>query len=160
MEKLLAGDCSEDDLCVHAIQGIGDTKGMGGLGKTTLAQMVYNDERAQRRFDLRIWVCVSDDFSVAGIVRAILESIEGGGCNISNLDPLQRRLQENLRGRRYLLVLDDIWNENQRLWDALKEVLRCGSQGSVTIVTTRIEKVASMMSTTGRDGCRKLSKGY
>ncbi|KAL8532067.1 hypothetical protein ACS0TY_008613 [Phlomoides rotata] len=152
MEKLLAGSCSEDDLCVHAIQG------MGGLGKTTLAQMVYNDERTQRRFDLRIWVCVSDDFSVAGIVRAILESIEGGGCNISTLDPLQRRLQEKLRGRRYLLVLDDIWNENQRLWDALKEVLRCGSQGSVTIVTTRIEKVASMMSTTGIHRINYLSE--
>ncbi|KAL8532124.1 hypothetical protein ACS0TY_008659 [Phlomoides rotata] len=152
MEKLLAGSCSEDDLCVHAIQG------MGGLGKTTLAQMVYNDERTQRRFDLRIWVCVSDDFSVAGIVRAILESIEGGGCNISTLDPLQRRLQEKLRGRRYLLVLDDIWNENQRLWDALKEVLRCGSQGSVTIETTRIEKVASMMSTTGIHRINYLSE--
>ncbi|KAL8532070.1 hypothetical protein ACS0TY_008616 [Phlomoides rotata] len=152
MEKLLAGSCSEDDLCVHAIQG------MGGLGKTTLAQMVYSDERTQRRFDLRIWVCVSDDFSVAGIVRAILESIEGGGCNISALDPLQRRLQEKLRGRRYLLVLDDIWNENQRLWDALKEVLRCGSQGSVTIVTTRIEKVASMMSTTGIHRINYLSE--
>ncbi|KAL8532090.1 hypothetical protein ACS0TY_008632 [Phlomoides rotata] len=152
MEKLLAGSCSEDDLCVHAIQG------MGGLGKTTLAQMVYSDERIQRRFGLRIWVCVSDDFSVAGIVRAILESIEGGGCNISTLDPLQRRLQEKLRGRRYLLVLDDIWNENQRLWDALKEVLRCGSQGSVTIVTSRIEEVASMMSTTGIHRINYLSE--
>ncbi|KAL8532071.1 hypothetical protein ACS0TY_008617 [Phlomoides rotata] len=152
MEKILFGGRSEDDLCVHSIQG------MGGLGKTTLAQMVYNDERTQRRFDLRIWVCVSDDFSVGGIVRAILESIEGGGCSISALDPLQRRLQEKLRGRRYLLVLDDIWNENHRLWDELKQVLRCGLKGSVLIVTTRIEKVASMMSPTAIHHINYLSE--
>lgn len=152
MEKILGGSSSEDDLCVHAIQG------MGGIGKTTLAQMVYNDARTEMHFQLRIWVCVSDDFSVVGIVRAIMESIEGGGCNISALDPLQRRLQEKLRGRRYLLVLDDIWNENHRLWDELKQVLRCGSKGSVLVVTTRIEKVASMMAHTAIHHINYLSQ--
>ncbi|KAG8379588.1 hypothetical protein BUALT_Bualt07G0104500 [Buddleja alternifolia] len=130
-----------DDLSVYAIWG------MGGLGKTTLAQMVYNDERMETRFELRIWVCVSDDFSIKRLVRAIIESIEGGGCNISELDPLQRLVQERLRGKRFLLVLDDVWSENHRQWDELKEVLRCGSKGSVLMVTTRIEKIALMMAT-------------
>ncbi|KAI3462574.1 hypothetical protein Pfo_019237 [Paulownia fortunei] len=143
IEKLLHGTCDQNDPSVYAIQG------MGGLGKTTLAQMVYNDERTERHFELRIWVCVSDDFSIQGIVRAIIESMDGGGCNISTLDPLQRLLQERLRGRRFLLVLDDVWNENHRMWDGLKEVLRCGSKGSVLVVTTRIEKVALMMATIG-----------
>ncbi|KAJ6370980.1 hypothetical protein OIU77_001482 [Salix suchowensis] len=59
-----------DDLSVYAIHG------MGGLGKTTLAQLVYSDASVERRFDLRIWVCVSDDFDIRRLTRAIIESIE------------------------------------------------------------------------------------
>ncbi|KAL0431360.1 UNVERIFIED_CONTAM: putative disease resistance protein RGA1 [Sesamum radiatum] len=143
MEKMLDNMREQDDLSIYAIWG------MGGLGKTTLAQMIYNDERMQRRFDLQIWVCVSDDFSIQRLVKAILESIDGEVCNISELDPLQRLLQERLRGKKFSLVLDDVWNENHELWDRLREVLRCGSKGSMVIITTRIEKVAFMMATVG-----------
>ncbi|KAL0396050.1 UNVERIFIED_CONTAM: putative disease resistance protein RGA1 [Sesamum calycinum] len=80
-------------------------------------------------------------------VYAIWESIDRDVCKDTELDPLQRRLRERLQGRRFLLVLDDVWNENQVAWDDLKEVLRCGSKGSVLLVTTRIEKVALMMTT-------------
>ncbi|KAL0424039.1 UNVERIFIED_CONTAM: putative disease resistance protein RGA1 [Sesamum radiatum] len=141
MEKMLDNTREQDDLSIYAIWG------MGGLGKTTLAQMIYNDERMERHFELRIWVCVSDDFSIQRLVKAILESIDGEVCNISELDPLQRLLQERLRGKNFFLVLDDVWNENHELWDRLREVLRCGSKGSMVIVTTRIEKVAFMMAT-------------
>ncbi|KAL0395904.1 UNVERIFIED_CONTAM: putative disease resistance protein RGA1 [Sesamum calycinum] len=141
MEKMLDNTREQDDLSIYAIWG------MGGLGKTTLAQMIYNDERMERHFELRIWVCVSDDFSIQRLVKAILESIDGEVCNISELDPLQRLLQERLRGKNLFLVLDDVWNENHELWDRLREVLRCGSKGSMVIVTTRIEKVAFMMAT-------------
>ncbi|KAL7131765.1 hypothetical protein ABFS83_12G026300 [Erythranthe nasuta] len=147
IEKLLCitrdrGD-RRDDPSVYAVWG------MGGFGKTTLAQVVYNDERIDKHFELRIWVCVSDDFRIEMIIRAILESIGGGGSDISTLDPLQRLLQERLRGRRFLLVLDDVWNENHRLWDGFKEILKCGSKGSMLMVTTRIEKVALMMANIG-----------
>ncbi|XP_058185342.1 putative disease resistance protein RGA3 [Rhododendron vialii] len=122
--------------------------GMGGLGKTTLAKLVYNDKRVEGHFDLRLWVCVSDiNFDIKRLTGAIVESIEGGACNITNLDPLQRRLQEKLRGRRYLLVLDDVWNEYHEKWDRLKDVLRCGAKGSKVVVTTRSQKVALIMAT-------------
>ncbi|KAK4426596.1 putative disease resistance protein RGA1 [Sesamum alatum] len=143
MEKMLDSMREQDDLSVYAIWG------MGGLGKTTLAQMIYSDERMEMHFELRIWVCVSDDFSIQRLAKAILESIDGEVCNISELDPLQRLLQERLRGKKFLLVLDDVWNENHELWDRMREVLRCGSKGSVLIITTRIEKVAFMMATIG-----------
>lgn len=143
IEKLIHASNDNDSPSVYAVQG------MGGLGKTTLAQMVYNDGRMERHFELRIWVCVFNNFSIQDIVRAILESTGGGECNISTLDPLQRLLQERLNGKRFFLVFDDVWNENHRLWDELREVLRCGSKGSVLMVTTRIEKVALMMSTIG-----------
>ncbi|KAK4426855.1 putative disease resistance protein RGA1 [Sesamum alatum] len=143
VEKMLDRMRDRDDLSVYAIWG------MGGLGKTTLAQMVYNDERTTRCFDLRVWICVSNDFSIQRLVGAFVESIDGVGCDISELDALQQRLRERLRGRRFLLVLDDVWNENHEMWDRLKEVLRCGSKGSVLMVTTQIEKVALMMATIG-----------
>ncbi|XP_023882414.2 putative disease resistance protein RGA1 [Quercus suber] len=131
----------QDNLAIYAVWG------MGGLGKTTLAQLVYNDEKVEKHFELRIWVCVSDDFQIIRLVRAIIESIDCNASIPSELDPLQKQLQEKLRGRKFLLVLDDVWNENQEEWDRLKHVLMCGAKGSMLIVTTRIEKIALMMAT-------------
>ncbi|XVE74570.1 hypothetical protein DITRI_Ditri12bG0027700 [Diplodiscus trichospermus] len=131
-----------DDLSVYAICG------MGGLGKTTIAQLVYNDENVRKAFDLRFWVCVSDDFDIKRLTKAILESIDqANSCNIQELDTLQRRLEEMLVGKRFLLVLDDVWNEYEDKWERLKQALRRGVKGSTVIVTTRIEKVAHMMAT-------------
>ncbi|KAL0431175.1 UNVERIFIED_CONTAM: putative disease resistance protein RGA1 [Sesamum radiatum] len=141
IRKLVDGMHDQDHLSVYAILG------MGGLGKITLAQIAYKDDRVKRHFDLQIWICVSDNFSVKRLLQAIIQSIDGDVCNITDLDPLQCHLQERLQGRRFLLVLDDVWNENHVAWDELKEVLRCGSKGSVLLVTTRIEKVALMMAT-------------
>ncbi|KAL7169386.1 hypothetical protein ACSBR2_034433 [Camellia fascicularis] len=131
----------DDDVSVYVMCG------MGGLGKTTLAQLVYNDGMVESYFELRIWVCVSVDFDVERLTRAILESIEGGGCSVSNLDPLLRCLQEKLFGKRFLLVLDDVWNENHEKWDRLKNALKCGAKGCTIIVITRIQKVALIMAT-------------
>ncbi|KDP33008.1 hypothetical protein JCGZ_13039 [Jatropha curcas] len=133
---------NSDDFSVYALCG------MGGLGKTTLAQLVYNDKRVESHFGMRIWVCVSDDFDMKRLIKAIIESIEGSPCNNQELDPLQRHLQEKLSGRKYLLVLDDVWNEYHEKWKKLTNALRCGTQGSAVIVTTRMEKVALMMATT------------
>ncbi|CAK9160817.1 unnamed protein product [Ilex paraguariensis] len=141
IKVLLDNSSHQNDLSVYTIWG------MGGLGKTTLAQLVYNDPRVRKHFELLIWVCVSEDFKIRRLTKAIIESIEGVECNISELDPLQKRLQEKLSGRRFLLVLDDVWNEENEKWDRLKDVLRCGAKGSMLIVTTRIEKIALMMAT-------------
>ncbi|XP_031281364.1 putative disease resistance protein RGA3 [Pistacia vera] len=130
-----------DDISVYPIVGI------GGLGKTTLAQVVYNDERVSMHFELRIWVCISEDFSVKKIIKAIIGSATGTACEDLELDPLQRRLQDILNRKRYLLVLDDVWSEDEEKWDRLKCVLACGSKGASIIVTTRSRKVASIMGT-------------
>uniref|UniRef100_A0A6N2LET4 Rx N-terminal domain-containing protein n=1 Tax=Salix viminalis TaxID=40686 RepID=A0A6N2LET4_SALVM len=129
------------DLSIHAMWG------MGGLGKTTLAQLVYNEERVKQHFDLRIWVCVSTDFHLIGLTRAIIESIDGTPCKIQGLDPLQQHLQQKLAGKKFLLVLDDVWEDYSNRWDKLKEVLRCGAKGSAVIVTTREVMVARRMAT-------------
>ncbi|XP_027181808.1 putative disease resistance protein RGA1 [Coffea eugenioides] len=121
--------------------------GVGGLGKTTLAQLVFNDERIVTHFEPKLWVWVSEDFDGKRIIKALIESVEKTFIGDLPLDTLESNLQELLRGKRYLIVLDDVWNENPREWKKLKSVLECGSSGSSIVVTTRMEKVATIMGT-------------
>ncbi|KAL8551720.1 hypothetical protein ACS0TY_000696 [Phlomoides rotata] len=121
--------------------------GVGGLGKTTLAQFVYNDERVTEHFDTKLWVCVSDDFDLKAVLKAIIESATGDKSNLENMDSLQRRVRQELNEKRYLLILDDVWNENQEDWVKLKSILACGSIGASIVVTTRLKKVADIMKT-------------
>ncbi|KAM3738941.1 hypothetical protein ACB098_09G167700 [Castanea mollissima] len=118
--------------------------GIGGLGKTTLAQWVYNDERIATNFDLRIWVCVSEDFSVLKLAKEILKSAGGGSSENMSMDLVQARLRSTLKEKRFFIVLDDVWNEDRNKWIGLKNLL-IGGQGSKILVTTRSQKVASNM---------------
>ncbi|XP_039129485.1 putative disease resistance protein RGA3 [Dioscorea cayenensis subsp. rotundata] len=122
--------------------------GLGGLGKTTLAQLAFNDERVCQHFRKRIWVCVSDEYDGKRLARSIIESITGTEYNLKDMHSLQRNLREKLRGERFLLVLDDVWNEDHEKWDKLRTLLT-GSEarGSKVIVTTRSARVASIMGT-------------
>ncbi|OVA08791.1 Disease resistance protein [Macleaya cordata] len=120
--------------------------GMGGLGKTTLAQSVYNYESVKKHFELRIWVYVSVDFDVKRLLREIILSITGSKCDdASSMDVMVRRVHESLTGKKFLLVLDDLWNVNHEKWEKLKSLLTIGDQGSKIIVTTRSNVVASIV---------------
>ncbi|XP_027337035.1 putative disease resistance protein RGA1 [Abrus precatorius] len=121
--------------------------GIGGLGKTALAQLVYNDLEVQNFFEMQMWVCVSDNFDVKTILKKILESITGNQIEVKiSLDNLQKRLREKISGKKYLLVLDDIWNENNKKWAEVRTHLMCGAQDSKILVTTRSEIAAKTMS--------------
>ncbi|GLT33626.1 hypothetical protein SLA2020_081970 [Shorea laevis] len=127
--------------------------GMGGLGKTTLARLIYNDEKLEGRFDLKAWVCVSDEFDVARITRAILEHIIEARCDL-DFGLLQEKLKRKLSGQKFLLVLDDVWNKEYDQWDVLKRPFMSGAPGSKIIVTTRNKDVGMMMR--GDDGVYNL----
>ncbi|GLT96339.1 hypothetical protein SLE2022_139670 [Rubroshorea leprosula] len=130
--------------------------GMGGLGKTTLARLIYNDEKLEGKFDFKAWVCVADAFDVPNITRTILEHVPGAGEEPRNSDfgLLQEKLKAKLSGRKFLLVLDDVWNEKYGPWDVLKRPFMSGASGSKIIVTTRNKKVGMMMR--GDDGVYNL----
>ncbi|XP_058107107.1 putative disease resistance protein RGA3 [Magnolia sinica] len=119
--------------------------GMGGLGKTTLAQLAYNDEKVKGHFEMRMWVCVSEDFNVKRITKSIIESATGSSCEDLDLNLLQSRLHEMLHAKRFLLVLDDIWSEDNEKWDKLKLPFQTGASGSRIIITTRSENVSFAM---------------
>ncbi|XP_047162166.1 putative disease resistance RPP13-like protein 1, partial [Vigna umbellata] len=120
--------------------------GMGGVGKTTLAQHVYNDPRMEEAdFSIKAWVCVSDDFDVMVVTSTILEAITKSKDDSRNLEMAHGRLKEKLSGKKFFLVLDDVWNERREKWEAVQTPLNFGASGSKILVTTRSEKVASTM---------------
>ncbi|XP_026428201.1 putative disease resistance protein RGA1 isoform X2 [Papaver somniferum] len=119
--------------------------GMGGLGKTSLAQSIYNDDSVENMFMKRMRICVSDDFNLFTILRNIMESITAFRCQDISVEVLVKNVTEKLEDTKYLLVIDDLWNEDQEEWDKLKSILDVGAAGSKILVTTRIQKVASVV---------------
>ncbi|RVW70982.1 putative disease resistance protein RGA3 [Vitis vinifera] len=131
--------------------------GTGGMGKTTLARLAYNHRKVKTHFDERIWVCVSDPFEPARIFRDIVEIIQKASPNLHNLEALQQKVQTCVSGKTFLLVLDDVWTEDNQLWEQLKNTLHCGAAGSRILATTRKESVVKMMRTTYKHPLGELS---
>uniref|UniRef100_A0A7N2L8M6 Uncharacterized protein n=1 Tax=Quercus lobata TaxID=97700 RepID=A0A7N2L8M6_QUELO len=110
--------------------------GLGGLGKTTLAQLIFNDEKIQNHFEQRLWVCVSNDFEVEVIVMKILECTKNKKPENLEINTMINDFEKQIEGKRYLLVLDDVRNEDPQKWQSLKDLLKGGARGSTILVTT------------------------
>ncbi|KAB1221671.1 putative disease resistance RPP13-like protein 1 [Morella rubra] len=141
LELLLSEKCSDVEVSVLPIVG------MGGIGKTTLAQLVYNDKKVQSFFDLKAWACVSVDFDVVVVTKTILESVCYENCDGKDLNWMQEQLKEKLCGKKFLVILDDIWNENYDDWTVLRAPFEAGAPGSSIVITTRNQAVSSIMGT-------------
>ncbi|XP_012569277.1 putative disease resistance protein RGA4 [Cicer arietinum] len=150
-------DDGDKSMCVIPIVGI------GGLGKTTLAKLVFNDKRVDQLFQLKMWACVSNDFDIRQIIIKIVNSASTSKFastsassvtfphqeNINNLDIVQlvSCLRSKISGQKFLLVLDDIWNDDRAKWTELKDLIKVGTVGSKMMVTTRSKSISSMMGT-------------
>ncbi|KAL0918895.1 hypothetical protein M5K25_010942 [Dendrobium thyrsiflorum] len=119
----------------------------GGMGKTTLLQHVYKDE-ITKEFDLKMWVCVSNNFDVKKVIVDMLECLKKERPHLDTLVALQGGLQEEVMSKKFLLVLDDIWEEDEEKdkskWEDVLAPLASGGFGSKIIVTTRMDSVALM----------------
>uniref|UniRef100_A0A0D3HLY4 Uncharacterized protein n=1 Tax=Oryza barthii TaxID=65489 RepID=A0A0D3HLY4_9ORYZ len=120
--------------------------GMGGLGKTTLAQLVYNDSRIQGFFDMHAWVYVSEQFDPTYITKSIISSLEKDNCGLSEVCSPHETLAKQIKQKMVLLVLDDVWNERRDCWDLLCEPMNTAKLCMI-IVTTRSERVAKLVQT-------------
>ncbi|XP_060972781.1 putative disease resistance protein At3g14460 [Cannabis sativa] len=121
--------------------------GMGGIGKTTLAQSVYDNTEVEKHFALKVWVTISDDFDVRKISNSIFYKITGKNNETGELHQLLKDLKDALAGKKFFFVFDDVWNEKYDLWYLLKSSFQSGAKGSKVIVTTRNEDIALKMKT-------------
>ncbi|KAK4577720.1 hypothetical protein RGQ29_028012 [Quercus rubra] len=111
--------------------------GIGGLGKTAVIE----------HFELKCWVCVSDEFVLKQLLVKIIKSITSENRSDFDEEQLQVLLRNNLDGKKFLIVLDDVWNEDRGKWIELRNLLMGGANGSKILVTTRSPTIASMMGT-------------
>ncbi|XP_039163184.1 putative disease resistance RPP13-like protein 1 [Eucalyptus grandis] len=142
--KLLTNEAKNADSTLSIFSIIG----MGGVGKTALAQQVYNDAKASSYFEKRAWVCVSDVFNVLDITKTILQSITEDPCKDKDLNKIQIKLKDNLYRKKFLVVLDDVWNEKYEEWTSLLKPFEAGAKGSKIIITTRNHPVISITGAT------------
>ncbi|XP_062093377.1 disease resistance protein RPM1-like [Humulus lupulus] len=124
--------------------------GMGGLGKTTLLSSVYYDSRVKNHFhQIQAWVTVSQSFKLDEVLRQIIQQFFKA-TNLPLPDEVEKSTDTHflkttivdfLSNKRYLVVLDDIWDVNA--WEAVKVAFRNNNNGSRVMITTRIADVAS-----------------
>ncbi|KAL5981506.1 hypothetical protein ACLOJK_015568 [Asimina triloba] len=133
-----------------------DDYGKRNFCKTTLAQAVYNDNRAIEHFGIRAWVCVAEHFDVRRLDKEIIESASKSPRDLSDIDSLQCCLRDKLNRKRFLLVLDDGWSENDRDSEQFQAPFTFGAKGSRTVVTTRSRAVSNAQ--TGGDRERRIAE--
>ncbi|XP_055832909.1 putative late blight resistance protein homolog R1A-3 [Solanum dulcamara] len=114
--------------------------GMAGSGKTTLAYKVYNDKRVSSHFDLRAWCTVDQEYDEKNLLNNIFNQVNGSDSKLRENIDVADKLRKQLYGKRYLIVLDDVWDTSK--WDELTRPFPEVEKGSRIILTTREKKVA------------------
>ncbi|PHT52293.1 hypothetical protein CQW23_06755, partial [Capsicum baccatum] len=114
--------------------------GMGGIGKTTLANEVYKDACIRSHFDVCAWATVSQQHNAKEILLNLLRSTKGDTFDMNDEAELANMLKKSLMGKRYLIVLDDMWKT--KAWDDVRLCFPSGNKGSIILLTTRITEVA------------------
>ncbi|XP_074579768.1 disease resistance protein RGA2-like [Curcuma longa] len=143
--QYLLGESVEDSENVHCLPLVA----MSGMGKTTLAKQVFDhfENVKKEHFDIKIWVCDSSiDLHVFSLMKKILED-STGRSESGPLELIPVKLKKELHSKRFLLVLDDVWDDKHLTqWEKLYAPLRYGQKGSWIILTTRLRSVARMAS--------------
>ncbi|KAH0753909.1 hypothetical protein KY290_024179 [Solanum tuberosum] len=125
--------------------------GMPGTGKTTLANRLYFDDFVVPLFDIRAQCHVSPAYSHRGLILSLLWALHVSIDETSLLSKetveLEDILIKNLKTRRYLILLDDVWN--RRVWHDLKYYFPDSNNRSRILLTTRNCDVADYVGSVG-----------
>ncbi|KAF7027692.1 hypothetical protein CFC21_039715 [Triticum aestivum] len=114
--------------------------GTGGVGKTTLAQKIYNDNKIKGSFKIHAWICVSQDYNQVTLLKEVLRNIGVHHQQGETIAELQRKLAEAIKDKSFFLVLDDVWQSN--VWTDLIRIPVNETAAGVILVTTRDDQIA------------------
>ncbi|KAF0914281.1 hypothetical protein E2562_027840 [Oryza meyeriana var. granulata] len=119
--------------------------GVGGIGKTTLAKKIFSDQTVGDSFNTKIWLSVTQDFNEIDLLRTAIAAAGGDHCGTQEKSLLEPILCSTLMGKKFLLVMDDMWNKKP--WDKVLKApaSNAGARGSRVLITTRNEGVAREM---------------
>ncbi|XP_042032521.1 putative late blight resistance protein homolog R1A-10 [Salvia splendens] len=118
--------------------------GMGGIGKTTLAMKLFENALVKDRFNIRAWTTISQTYNVRETLREVLFRASGGDSSSDRSeDELGKKLYQFLFGRRYLVIMDDMWSIEA--WEKIKFFFPDNHNGSRIIVTTRLSDLSSQL---------------
>lgn len=109
--------------------------GMGGIGKSTLARMVYDDPFIKYHFSIRAWVTVKDR-QENGLFLDLLDGILEFTDKIheKHSEQLAEMLYRKLKHSRYLIVSYDVWSTE--VWDKIRRCFPDDKNGSRILLTT------------------------
>ncbi|XP_047062743.1 disease resistance protein RGA2-like [Lolium rigidum] len=142
-KNFVENEIVNDEYCALTVLPV---VGPGGIGKTTFMQHIY--EEMKSHFQVPIWVCVSLDFNANRLAKDIVKKIpkvDNENTNSSDEELIEQRI----KGKRVLLVLDDVWTHHDNEWTKLLALFKKeGAKGNMVIVTTRIPEVANKVKTT------------
>ncbi|XP_027073167.1 putative late blight resistance protein homolog R1A-3 [Coffea arabica] len=117
--------------------------GMPGLGKTTLANNVFGHPSIKFHFHICVWCTVSQVYSKHNLLLQILSVIDSNcsdQCHKKNEDDLAQMLYQRLKGKRYVIVLDDVWDIDG--WNLLKHSWPDDCNGSRILLTSRFQNLS------------------
>ncbi|KAG8091938.1 hypothetical protein GUJ93_ZPchr0012g20990 [Zizania palustris] len=136
----------------QAACGVVAVVGPDGIGKTTLAKVVYDSERVRRSFETRSWVTLSRGYSIdveadqreAALLSEVIDAVGGDVMGAKTVSDLKAMLAGLVANKRFLLVLDDVRHGGE--WeDVLRRPLANGGRGSKVLVTARHGSIARVM---------------
>ncbi|KAL2253924.1 putative late blight resistance protein homolog R1A-10 [Sesamum indicum] len=116
--------------------------GMPGIGKTALARQVYEDPSISSIFECRLWVRIGVQYQLKGLMLDILSKLDLGADKIhaEESEKVAEYVSTSLQGKRYLIVLDDIWST--QVWNELEKFFPDDKLGSRILLTTRLQEIA------------------
>ncbi|KAM0896126.1 hypothetical protein ACQ4PT_023388 [Festuca glaucescens] len=114
--------------------------GTGGIGKTTLAQKIYNDQKLEGAFSKKAWICVSQEYSEVALLKEVLRNFLVHHEQDETVGELSSKLAAAVTNKSFFLVLDDVWKPE--VWTNLLRIPLHAAGTGVILVTTRHDTVA------------------